>query len=100
MLRPAGANFRRLCRGAQLVTDIFAPHSGQNFGAPSGWWPQPVQVSLGGAVGVPHSGQNLALPTSTPHAEQHAAAAAAAFCCCAGAGALTVEPALTSMPET
>ncbi len=59
------------------MTDIFPPHSGQNFGEPSGWWPQPVQVSLGGAVGVPHSGQNFALPTSTPHAAQFAAAAAA-----------------------
>ena len=50
------------------MTDIFAPHSGQNFGEPSGWWPQPVQVSFAGAVGAPHSGQNLALHTSAPHA--------------------------------
>ncbi|HEX8290339.1 MAG TPA: hypothetical protein VF570_01210 [Pyrinomonadaceae bacterium] len=84
------------------MTDILPPHSGQNFGVPSGWCPQPLQVNFGGAVGVPHSGQNLALPTSTPHEEQFAAAAAAAaaFCRCAGAGARRVEPAPMSTPDT
>src|SRR6201989_1571667 len=76
--------------------DIFAPHSGQNFGLPSGWWPQPVHVSFGGVVGVPHSGQNFALPTSTPHDEH--CEADAAVCCCAGLGARTVEPGLLPTP--
>ena len=46
------------------MTDIFPPHSGQNFGVPSGWWPQPVQVSLGGAVDVGCGSGRGELPTA------------------------------------
>jgi hypothetical protein len=37
---------------------IFTPHSGQNFGVPSGSAPQPGQVSFTWSAS-PHSGQNL-----------------------------------------
>ncbi|HEX6624697.1 MAG TPA: hypothetical protein VF064_13370 [Pyrinomonadaceae bacterium] len=47
---------------------ISAPHSGQNFGFASGWWPHAVQAGGGAGTGSPHSGQNFACLVFAPHA--------------------------------